>query len=151
MAASIIASGCSGGGKQEHANVHHAANGDLREHTESLQVLPAFLDSASEQVRLAYSVAAGVSDTLSSIPCYCGCGDSAGHRSNLNCFIQDIQPDGTVVWDDHGTRCGVCIQIALTTAEMKSQGKSAKEIRTIIDQAYAEGYAKPTPTPMPEA
>jgi hypothetical protein len=29
------------------------------------------------------------------------------------------------------------------------EGKSLKEIRTIIDETYKEGYAKPTDTPMP--
>ncbi|RAP76846.1 hypothetical protein DL346_10570 [Paenibacillus montanisoli] len=143
----MLLSGC--GGNKEHDDTHHAANGDLRETTASLEELPAFLDHASDHVKLAYAAAAGVSDVLPYIPCYCGCGDSAGHQSNLNCFIQQVQSDGTVVWDDHGTRCGVCMDIAMMTADMKIKGKSVKEIRTIIDQTFSEGYAKATPTPMP--
>ncbi|MNJ02500.1 hypothetical protein D3C73_1624720 [compost metagenome] len=67
----------------------------------------------------------------------------------MNCFVQEINPDGSVVWDDHGTRCGVCLNIAVESARMLKDGKSAKEIRDTIDQNYKTGYAKPTPTPKP--
>ncbi|GIP23876.1 PCYCGC motif-containing (lipo)protein [Paenibacillus sp. J22TS3] len=130
-------------------HVKQTASGDLQEKTASLDKLPAFLSQASAEVKSGYVTAASVSDILSSIPCYCGCGESAGHKSNLNCFISEINKDGSVLWDDHGTRCGVCLETAKTTAEMKKQGKSLKEIRRIIDEQYKEGYAPPTPTPMP--
>lgn len=75
--------------------------------------------------------------------------ESAGHESNLDCFIHAIHPDGSVVWDDHGTRCGVCLQIAAESIKMQREGKAVKEFRAYIDEKYREGYAKPTPTPMP--
>ena len=84
------------------------------------------------------------------MPCYCGCGESAGHKSNLNCFIQEKREDGSIVWDDHGTRCLVCLEIAVQSAQLHKEGKSLKEIRQFIDDTYKEGYAKPTPTDMPE-
>lgn len=133
----------------QHDHQSHAANGDLRETTASLSVLPSFLDELPNQTYLAYKAAAMVRDTLAYIPCYCGCGGSAGHQSNLNCFIAEVRDDGTVVWDDHGTRCNVCTEIALSTAIMLQEGKTAKEIRAAIDEQYREGYAEPTPTPMP--
>jgi hypothetical protein len=125
------------------------ANGDIQETTASLDVLPSFLDGLSEKVLLAYQAAAVTRDTLAWIPCYCGCGGSAGHESNLNCFIAEVHQDGSVVWDDHGTRCDVCTNTVLQTVQMKQEGKSVKEIRAAIDEAYRVGYAKPTPTPMP--
>lgn len=136
-------------GKENHTS--HAPNGDLREETASADTLPAFLKTKGEQVRLAYQVAGKLGDTLQWIPCYCGCGESAGHGSNLNCFIHEIRDDGTVEWDDHGTRCGVCVQIALTTAQMKQQGSTDLEIRQYVDEKYGNGFAKPTDTPMPKA
>ncbi|MBK5330451.1 MAG: hypothetical protein JJD93_00670 [Ilumatobacteraceae bacterium] len=33
------------------------------------------------------------------IPCYCGCGKDAGHRSNRDCYVKRIDADGTVVLD----------------------------------------------------
>ncbi|QGG55053.1 PCYCGC motif-containing (lipo)protein [Paenibacillus sp. B01] len=145
ISATMIVSGC--GKNSEHTE--HAANGDLRETTTSLAKLPSFLDPLSPSIKTAYSVAASVSDVLPSIPCYCGCGESAGHKHNLNCFIYEIKQDGRVVWDDHGTRCGVCMDTAMKTAAMKEEGKTTLQIRNAIDEMYKEGYAAPTPTPMP--
>ncbi|WP_053376130.1 PCYCGC motif-containing (lipo)protein [Paenibacillus sp. FJAT-27812] len=130
---------------------HQTESGDLQEKTASLSVLPSFLDGASATVQTAYKTAATVTDILPYIPCYCGCGESAGHKSNLNCFIAEQNDDGSVVWDDHGTRCGVCIEIAVTTAAMKANGVEAERIRQIIDETYKEGYAKPTLTELPPA
>lgn len=129
----------------------HASNGDLREITASADQLPAFLDGQTDSVRLAYQAAGALGDTLQWIPCYCGCGSSAGHRSNLNCFVNETRADGSVEWDDHGTRCGVCVQIVLQTAQLKQQGKSDLEIRKYIDSHYQSGFADPTDTPLPAA
>ncbi|UQD51001.1 hypothetical protein C0971_02335 [Bacillus methanolicus] len=51
-------------------------------------------------------------------------------------------------WDDHGTRCGVCLKTAAETITMKQKGKSIKEIRNYIDEKYKNGYAKPAKTLM---
>ncbi|HZG84577.1 PCYCGC motif-containing (lipo)protein [Paenibacillus sp.] len=132
----------------EHADAHHTANGDLRETTASLTALPSFLDEQPEAVRNAYLIAAMSADTLDFIPCYCGCGESAGHLSNKNCFISEIRDDGSVEWDDHGTRCGVCLQIAVEAAAMKKDGASLQDIREAIDAKYKDvGPATPTPQP----
>ncbi|WP_246070461.1 PCYCGC domain-containing protein [Paenibacillus kobensis] len=135
--------------EHEHGHIQYASNGDLQETTESIGVLPSFLSGLTNQIALAYKTAAAVHDTLEWIPCYCGCGGSAGHLNNLNCFIKEIHEDGSVVWDDHGTKCDVCMETAFQTALMLQEGKSVKEIRTFIDDTYKTGYAKPTPTPMP--
>ncbi|PYI57119.1 PCYCGC motif-containing (lipo)protein [Paenibacillus flagellatus] len=132
----------------EHAR-HEHGNGDLQEKTASVQTLPSFLRNQPEEMRTAYRLAAETVDTLQWIPCYCGCGESASHKSNVNCFIKEMGSDGSVTWDDHGTRCNVCLEIAVVSYKLKEQGKAAKEIRETIDQAYGKGYAKPTPTPMP--
>jgi hypothetical protein len=137
------------GKEKETSHIHQAANGDTREETASLTDLPAFLDSRPNKVKLAYEAAAALHDTLQWIPCYCGCGESAGHKSNLNCFIHEVRKDGSVEWDDHGTRCDVCLSIALQTAQLKSQGKSNAQIRKFIDATYKTGYANPTDTPVP--
>ncbi|WP_372632550.1 PCYCGC motif-containing (lipo)protein [Cohnella sp.] len=134
-----------------HPHASHASNGDLREITASSDTLPFFLEEQPDAVRLAYQIAGALDDTLQWIPCYCGCGGSAGHKSNLNCFIHEVREDGTVEWDDHGTRCGVCVQIAVESAQLKQQGKSNLDIRKHIDSKYQTGYAKPTDTPMPAA
>lgn len=132
------------------SHTHTAANGDLQEATASADTLPAFLDNKDENIRAVYAAAAKHAAVLGQIPCYCGCGESAGHQSSLNCFIAE-QNHHEITWDDHGTRCGVCLDIAATAAAMTEEGKSPQEIRTYIDHTYSEGYAEPTPTPLPGA
>ncbi|WP_404442219.1 PCYCGC domain-containing protein [Sutcliffiella horikoshii] len=124
--------------------------GDLREETASVEELPSFLKDKPEDMQLIYSAAAQHKEVLEYIPCYCGCGTSAGHKSSYNCFVYENNEDGSLVWDDHGTRCGVCLEIAATSVMEYSKGKSVEEIRYMIDQAYKEGYSTPTPTPEPK-
>ncbi len=51
-------------------------------------------------VREAYRFAVANPDVLAQLPCYCGCGNM-GHTSNRDCFIQQINPDGSVIFGDH--------------------------------------------------
>jgi hypothetical protein len=147
-ALTIFIAGC---GKQAEDHSTHAdhASSDLREQTKSASVLPTFLNGQKEEIRLVYQLAGQSTQLLQWIPCYCGCGESVGHTSNMNCFIKEVKSDGSVVWDDHGTRCGVCLEIAVQSVKMKSEGKTDIEIRQFIDNTYKTGYAKPTDTPMP--
>ena len=164
LSGTVLLGGCSGNhpavserqeaeasshGHEGHSGQTMLVNGDTREITSSVDILPSFLDNQSEEIRTVYGIAAQIQDVLSWIPCYCGCGDSAGHKNNLNCFINEAREDGSIEWDDHGTRCGVCLTIAVESAQMKQDGKSLTEIRSAIDEKYKTGYAKPTPTPMP--
>ena len=164
----LILSACGNAAKDEHSEEDHAAevgvdtgeahgdhdshdhaSGDIQEVTASADILPSFLDGQHEDIRLVYQVAGKATDILEWMPCYCGCGDSVGHRSNLNCFIAETREDGSIVWDDHGTRCLVCLEIAVESVQMAKEGKSLKQIRDAIDSKYKEGYAAPTPTDMP--
>lgn len=129
--------------------MEHAPNGDLWETTASRDELPTFLNEYSENIQIIYQAAGKSTELLQWIPCYCGCGDHAGHRSSLNCFVKQVNQNGSVVWDDHGTRCNVCLEIAAEAIKMKQDGKTVKEIRQYIDEKYKEGYANPTDTPMP--
>lgn len=124
-------------------------NGDTQEVTKGKTELPSFLLKAEPQIVKAYLAAADHAEVLEKIPCYCGCGLSAGHKNNKNCFIKETRTDGSIVWDSHGVTCGVCQTIALESAQLKQAGKSDLEIRNFIDAKYSKGFAEPTPTPMP--
>lgn len=145
----MILSACTAKHEESHDR-HQMPNGDLRETTASAETLPHFLNKQRTEVQQIYRLAASHAELLQWIPCYCGCGESAGHRSNRDCFVHDIQTDGSVIWDDHGTRCAVCLEIAVHAAQMNAKGSSPAEIRAAIDQSYSDSrYAPPTPTPMP--
>ncbi|MGM9988133.1 MAG: PCYCGC motif-containing (lipo)protein [Bacillaceae bacterium] len=150
VSAVMIVSGCSSEKaveKDEHA--HKETVHINQEETKGIDQLPSFLEEVPEVVMLAYKSAAQTQELLDYIPCYCGCGESVGHKDNLDCFIKEVKKDGTVVWDDHAITCENCVQIALESGMMHSEGKSAKEIRTYIDNKFNEGYGTPTPTEMP--
>lgn len=132
---------------KEHEQHAETASGDIREETASNKVLPEFLKDKSEDMKVIYANTAQNKELLEKIPCYCGCGESAGHKNNYDCFIHENKEDGKVVWDDHGTKCGVCLEIAAQSVSDLKTGKSIKEIRQSIDEKYKSGYAKPTPTP----
>ncbi|KGR92094.1 hypothetical protein CD30_01855 [Ureibacillus massiliensis 4400831 = CIP 108448 = CCUG 49529] len=155
----LVLAACGNEGSSEHEHSeeahgdshisHNPISGDIQEVTSSADELPSFLDGKSEDLRLVYQVAANATDILEWIPCYCGCGDSAGHRSNLNCFVAKTHEDGSIVWDDHGTRCQVCVDTVVQSVQAFQDGKSIKEIRMMIDEQYKNGYAAPTKTEMP--
>jgi hypothetical protein len=159
---SLILAGCSSEKTIEEAieNNQHQSHkhedkpaffqGDLREETASVKELPSFLEDKPENMVIIYSAAAQHKEVLENIPCYCGCGTSAGHKSSYDCFVHEKKEDGSLVWDDHGTRCGVCLEIAATSVIEFKNGKSVKEIRDLIDEVYKEGYSTPTPTPQPK-
>lgn len=143
-------SGCGGEEKEAATEPHYphlTESGDIQEKTTGPAVMPDFLTSQNENVALVYKAAAQYTELLDDIPCYCGCGDSAGHQSSKDCFIKQIEEDGAVIWDDHGTKCNVCMDIAVESITLSRDGKSAQDIRSIIDSKYQEGYAAPTNTP----
>ncbi len=140
-----------GVGEENRDHIHHLSNGDIQETTASIDILPSFLDGKGQLLQQSYRIAADHADVLEWIPCYCGCGTLTEHTNNYNCFIKEVKLDGSVVWDDHGTRCMVCIQTAMNSAQLHQQGMSLLEIRNYIDDTYKEGFPEPTPTAMPSS
>lgn len=165
IAAGFLISGCGNEKEDEHKNhqAHtqqtekdqasdhetHLPNGDIQELTASVDVMPGFLDKQSKEIATIYAATPHFKEVLESMPCYCGCGESAGHKNNYDCFVAENKEDGKIVWDDHGTKCGTCLEIAAISMKEAANGKSTLDIRKMIDEKYNEGYAKPTPTPMP--
>ncbi|MRX70893.1 hypothetical protein GJU40_01760 [Bacillus lacus] len=148
----ILSAGCSGnasGDGEQHQHKPSFVHADIHEETASLGELPSFLQSHPEEVKAVYAAAAQHEELLTHIPCYCGCGDSVGHKHSHHCFIKERKENGAVVWDDHGTKCKVCLDIAAASIIELKNGKTPLEIRKWIDENYQEGYANPTPSPMP--
>ena len=59
---------------------------------------PARVETAAPELRALYEFAARRPDVLHYVPCFCGCGGV--HKSNYDCFINDVRPDGVVFIDD---------------------------------------------------
>ncbi|WP_100371934.1 PCYCGC motif-containing (lipo)protein [Bacillus sp. FJAT-45037] len=130
---------------------HNMMMGDLHEETTSAEQLPTFLSHHHENISDIYERTPHYQDLLEQMPCYCGCGESVGHRNTFDCFIHERGEDGSVVWDDHGAKCGVCLEIAHISMELYDNGTSPGDIRDFIDERYQEGFAEPTDTPHPNA
>ncbi|MDM5188077.1 PCYCGC motif-containing (lipo)protein [Bacillus sp. DX4.1] len=137
--------------EQEHAMGDDHTAADIAETTKGADTLPSFLSTKPEQMQKIYQMAGEDHELLEWIPCYCGCGESVDHKSNKNCFVREVKNSGEIVWDSHATICANCLEIALQSVSLKKNGMSTLEIRQYIDKQYKEGYAKPTPTPMPSA
>lgn len=141
---SLLLSGCAQK-ENNHTSTEHEMS-DIREETASIHILPSFLSSYNDSMAHLYEQAAKHQTLLEHIPCYCGCGESVDHKNNYDCFVYENKNNGAIVWDDHATKCGVCLEIAAISIEQYEKGMSIKDIRHLIDETYKEGYAKPTPT-----
>ena len=109
---------------------------------------PMRYQQAPQAVRGAYAFAVDHRAELRYIPCFCGCGTSAGHRDNFDCFVKDQTAPGTFILDPHGFACGTCVGVALDTKALLASGLSLKAIRAAIDAKWSEvGPATPTPYP----
>lgn len=62
--------------------------------------LPEKVRRAPPVVQGAYRFAIANPEVLAKLPCFCGCG-SKGHKSDLDCFIEDFNPDGSIVFGYH--------------------------------------------------
>jgi hypothetical protein len=99
--------------------------------------MPADVLAAPAQVQQAYQFAAANPDVMQHIPCYCGCGDM-GHTSNYACYIAGKNADGTLQYDTHALGCSICVDITQDAMRLLKEGKSVSEIKTYIDQTYAQ-------------
>lgn len=90
-------------------------------------------------------------DLMRYMPCFCGCFTEAGHRSSRDCFVQRVNPDGSVVLDPMAPTCEICQGVTRDVMRMKDQGVTPRAIRAAIDVKYAAQIASATPTPYPPA
>lgn len=121
-------------------------NGDLAK-----VVWPDYVTEAGGDVKELYEFQVTHGELMRYMPCFCGCGRDNGHRSNRDCFIKAVNPDGTVEFDTMAPSCGICLGVTRQAQEMLANGASPREIRAAIDQQYADKINLSTPTPYPPA
>ncbi len=103
-----------------------------------------------EIVAAVYEFAARHPEVLQYVPCYCGC-EAIGHNGSHDCFVRSRDANGRVQWNDHGTHCTVCIDVARDAMLMSNSGSMAAQIRAAIDQKWGSRAVQQTPTPRPPA
>lgn len=103
----------------------------------SMEGMPADVKSAPVTVQQSYQFAAANPDIMKQIPCYCGCG-AMGHTSNYSCYVSSVDTSGKIEFDPHALGCSICVDITQDTMRMLKQGKTVSEIKTTIDQTYAQ-------------
>lgn len=109
--------------------------------------LPPILQSANTRVQEAYIFALSHHDSLTHIPCYCGC-SPIGHESNAACYVRQLNEDGSIEIDLHAIGCGICVDITHDVMRLEGEGWSQWDIRAYIDETYAPGRP-PMDTPLP--
>lgn len=133
------------------ASINDSAIGDTSVNAQApaeSEPLPEFIVALGERTAAAYSFALDRPDVMLWMPCYCGCGGHDGHKSARDCFIDPSSSSGDIVFDEHGSDCTVCVDIALRAQEMTLAGSSVSEIRTAVDQEFGD-IGPGTDTPLP--
>lgn len=129
------------GNKKIDFSIEYSVDRNMREKRADLYArsLPAFVYGSAVSHK-GYQAALKMQNTLSMIPCYCGCGAFA-HTSLKDCFLRY---DGTI--NDHAAGCDICNKEAIDVDNLNKQGFSLKEFRLYIDKKYS-AYGRKTPTP----
>jgi hypothetical protein len=67
-------------------------NGDL-----SKVAWPDFVTEAGPEVKRLYEFQITNGEVMRYMPCFCGCGQNDGHRNNRDCYVRQVNADGSVV------------------------------------------------------
>jgi len=111
------------------------------------QALPSFITNSPTEVQEAYAFVAANPDDAQYIPCYCGCGEHSGHRWVRDCFVKEWTATG-IKYDDHGSGCDICVNIALELKNGLAKGQTLPAIRKTVDSKYSK-FGGGTDTPLP--
>lgn len=60
---------------------------------------PDFVTRADPEIQRLYEFQIINGDLMRYMPCFCGCHLEDGHRSNRDCYVEAVNPDGSVVLD----------------------------------------------------
>lgn len=101
-----------------------------------LHDMPDYVQSADVRVQQAYQFAAANPEVMKQLPCYCGCGP-IGHKSLYDCYVEGVNEDGSLAFDQHASNCGICVDITQDAMRLLKQGQGAAEIKVFIDKDYA--------------
>ena len=69
-------------------------NGDL-----SRVVWPTWMAQLDPEIKLLYEFQILNGPLMRYMPCFCGCQMEDGHQNNRDCYIEAVNPDGSVLFD----------------------------------------------------
>lgn len=116
---------------------------------ESWSARPAYVRDNGAAISEAYAFALTVPVPLESMPCYCGC-VAMDHRSNLDCFFKPrATGSDPLVFEEHASFCGICIDTALLTKHRLAEGASLAQIRAEVDSTIGNNGVEGTHTALP--
>ena len=101
--------------------------------------LPWAVSRADPGTLAAYRAALSHPDVLASVPCLCGCQQSLGHRSNLDCYLAGEAAHGTITYATHGVDCAVCQAITQLALDGARQGLSGPQLKDLVLAHYGAG------------
>lgn len=112
---------------------------------------PAYVRDNGAAISEAYAFALADPVPLESMPCYCGC-VATDHRSNLDCFFrQRATGADPLVFEEHASYCGICIDTALLTKHRLAEGATLTRIRAEVDSTIGSNGVEGTHTALPPA
>jgi hypothetical protein len=129
------------------APVAGPATGHTAGHAAAWDARPDYVRTADIRTQEAYAFAIARPDVADWMPCYCGC-VAMDHRNNTDCYLKPRENGMPVVFDEHASYCGVCVDITLLSKTMIGEGKSLPEIRAFVDSQFGS-IAPGTDTPLP--
>ncbi len=130
----VLAAGCAGSTGRQVGDATPSSQSSSPE-------LVADLSSLPEATVARYRFIAANQDLAERMPCYCGCGESQGHRSLKDCFITDAG-----AYDAHAGGCAVCLGETQEIEMFLAQGLAVSTIRARIEQRWST-IGPPTETP----
>lgn len=99
-------------------------------------VLPAVVYYTGHDTVDAYSAALSHPGVLASVPCTCGCMPGLDHKNNLDCYIDEVLPDGTIAFSTHGLYCLVCQWITADTMAGAETGMDGEALTRMVLERY---------------
>jgi hypothetical protein len=142
LAVGLILLFASSGGSEDNGGAMGAQDPDTD------QALPGYVLAGGDEMVLAYQFALDRPDVMLWMPCYCGCGGHSGHRNARDCFVKATSSSGSVQFEEHGSACDVCVNIALKARELTLAGRPLSETRAAVDQEFGD-IGPGTDTPLP--
>ncbi|GEN35401.1 MULTISPECIES: PCYCGC motif-containing (lipo)protein [Aneurinibacillus] len=116
-------------------------NGDMLETTGGIHEIPQMLTNTDDGILHVYKLAFKYQEVMKQIPVY----DGSQYSNLLQEFLYKINPDGSIVWNSHGSISGKAVAVATDVITMTEAGKPVPEIQQAIKKKHGGEYGADSP------